>query len=250
MRNVPSEFDEWYTEENYQNDLIDILAEPWQVELLEMNPQYTGWGIDEGYMTTKGDGWGTSEEYLSWDDFSSFDVDKLNEVVNFYFELSRDSKECPDCKHGYSPRAWELKSSFYDNSDNSWKNNLSQEVVDILWKENNIPHNFKKKPLAEEVNDWSKNTPPFTSLNDWAVVRSQCEVEGVSISCATCGGEGRLFTGEKCDVSLSIWVLHPRKSSSRGWKINNITEADLPEIFALLRHARDRNAERFARIPN
>jgi hypothetical protein len=42
-----------------------------------------------------------------------------------------------------------------------------------------------------------------------------------------------------------IWMLHPRKGCSRGVEVLEITESELPMVYAWLREAADRNAKRF-----
>ena len=127
---------EWYSE---------LAPEPWQIELLSMNPSYTGWGPGDDWMV--GRGWSEPVKKTGWARESRPDLDDLNEVVNFYFSLSR-----PD-------------------------------------------------------------------------------------------------GAPACVVSLVLWVLHPRKGASRGWAISGIQQADLPEVFGYLRAAADRNAARFAAVP-
>lgn len=48
---------------------------------------------------------------------------------------------------------------------------------------------------------------------------------------------------------LSRASEHPRKGCSRGIEVQNVQESELPEIFAWLRQAAERNAERFSRLP-
>ena len=50
-------------------------------------------------------------------------------------------------------------------------------------------------------------------------------------------------------VSLVLWWTHPRKGCSRGLMVNNIQESELVSVFAFLKEAAKRNAERFGRIP-
>ena len=33
-----------------EKDIAEIMAQPWQLELLKMNPEYTSWGPHEDYM--------------------------------------------------------------------------------------------------------------------------------------------------------------------------------------------------------
>ncbi len=62
-------------------------------------------------------------------------------------------------------------------------------------------------------------------------------------------GSGYVHTAPAAHVSLTLWWLHPRKGCSRGIEITNIEQGDLPAVFAFLRQAAERNAERFSKIP-
>jgi len=237
--------------EDYQAELKEKLVEPWQEDLLKINPDYVFWGIHEDYMSG-GKGWNSPLEADSWSDMT-LDLDELNEVVNFYFELHRESKDCPDCNNGWSDRAWELNQSFYDRSDMAWTNNLCQEAVNILWnrKNSSVRRQFPDEiPTADEVNQWNKDSDRlFGGIDKYEAVTAQCEVEGVDTTCQSCNGRAFHYVGDKCEVSLTLWILHPRKGCSRGFEIRNIEQKDLPEIYKFLNEAAERNANRFSRIP-
>ena len=90
MRNYP-------TDDRDHAALVKLNAEPWMVECLKLSPVYTAWGPGEDFMTTHGESWSTSQEVATWSAFGPWALDALNEVVNFYFELSRASEDCPEC---------------------------------------------------------------------------------------------------------------------------------------------------------
>lgn len=111
MRSSPSPTDKYD-----QKELARLKVETWQVDLLKLNPRYPHWGPHEDYMWVKGDGWNSPINYTSWKEFN-ITLDEYNEVVNFYFALSRDSKECPTCEgSGYHPHARWIADSFYNHS--------------------------------------------------------------------------------------------------------------------------------------
>ena len=110
MRTVPE--DRWGEEE-----IESLNAEPWQIELLNLNPEYSCWGPYEDYMITKGDGWNSAKFFDSWKDFGPWNVDELNEIVHFYFQIDRDSEKCSNCvSTGYHPDALWISESFYKSS--------------------------------------------------------------------------------------------------------------------------------------
>ena len=95
-----------------------INAEPWMLDLLAVNPEYTSWGPHEDYMWKVGEdepedpnnpnmrrhsGWDARVIKNSWGEFSpSFNLDELNECVNFYFSVRRENAWCPNCDgNGY-----------------------------------------------------------------------------------------------------------------------------------------------------
>jgi len=97
-------------------DLRRLNAEPWQVELLGMNPEYTSWGPYEDAMMYSGDGWNSRMLLKGWNK-NQVGLDELNEVVNFYFEVTRNSHRCDTCEgSGYHPDALWVANSFYSHS--------------------------------------------------------------------------------------------------------------------------------------
>lgn len=91
-------------------------AEPWQLAMLARNPDYTCWGPHEDYMWVKGDGWNSPIKVASWSEFK-WNLDTLNECVNFYFFIGRASASCAVCAgSGYHPDAQWVTESFYEHS--------------------------------------------------------------------------------------------------------------------------------------
>lgn len=76
--------------------LKDLNAEPWMIDLLNMNPDYTHWGPSEDYMLNEGEGWNSRIVLQSWSDFK-WDLDDYNEIVHFYFEVCKESDHCKTC---------------------------------------------------------------------------------------------------------------------------------------------------------
>lgn len=105
-------------EDKYDVEKLSRLnAKPWQLALLKYNPEYVFWGPHEDYMWKKENaGWEKPILYDSWKKME-IKLDELNEVVNFYFEIDRESKECETCNHtGYHPDAMWITESFYRHS--------------------------------------------------------------------------------------------------------------------------------------
>ncbi len=279
MRSVPK--DKFDLEE-----INSLNAESWMVDLLSLNPEYTSWGPQEDYMCGEDSGWRSPVETIGW---KSFDLrlNELNEVVNFYFEVQRPSKNCEVCDgDGYHPDAKWVSDSFYKHSspfaDNNnalcpfptdlffhqynnpelrafceemsihqcWNDRITQEEVDLLVAEDRLRFISAKEMTAEEINKIQR-TDGFNShdaINRCILVRHRCEKFGIPVQCDECKGNGYVHISEKAHVNLVLWVLHPRKGASRGWEITHINQEDLPDVFKFLKQAADRNAQRFAKV--
>lgn len=86
----------------HKHDEIDwrkIRPEPWQVDMLRLNPHYTSWGCFEDYMCKGGEGWDSRLIYDSTrDDGAIWGLNDYNECVNFYFDIQREWNTCEFCK--------------------------------------------------------------------------------------------------------------------------------------------------------
>ena len=113
MKYYPNEYD--------KEELRKLNVEPWMVELLKLNPGYLSWGPYEDYMADKESQWGSRVVYESWQDFGPWKLDDLNEVVNFYFYLERDSTECLQCDgSGYNYKTNKLRDDWYSFNTTEW----------------------------------------------------------------------------------------------------------------------------------
>lgn len=289
-------------------DVQRLAPEPWMLEQLKLNPSYVHWGPHEDYMwKQKESGWDSPVICESWGDFG-FELDDLNEVVNFYFQINRPSKDCDTCAgKGTHPDAQWITESWYRHSSpftmpdgdemqskavlkrfgcqfkegingrgklppddviarygkpfldhcvstiengGGWYTNITQDEADALWESERLRHDFDHPPTAAEVNAWATRKTGFghDSINAWICQERRCARLGVPIECSMCEGHGDLFIGPS-HMSLVVWVLHPRKGCSRGVEINHIQQAELPKVYKYLREAAERNAQRFALIP-
>ncbi len=87
--------------------------EPWMWNVLNLNPDYTGWGVERGstgYLREKHDPDGhftmdSSRVYRTWSEFidscmfgdfiGNFEPDEFNEIVHFYFGLEQATETSP-----------------------------------------------------------------------------------------------------------------------------------------------------------
>lgn len=136
-----------YPEADELEDLEKLKVEPWMVELLKVNPEYVFWGPREDYMWRLSEDdpdfnpeihqpaaqWESRVIKNSWKDFGPWELDKLNEVVNFYFQLSRETESCKTCgKTGYHPDALWVSESFYQHSSPFRIRTFEEERVSLF----------------------------------------------------------------------------------------------------------------------
>lgn len=228
-------------------ELKKLNTESWMLELLKKNPPYVSWGNYEDCMISDSQ-WGGSVELEHVSDL--WNLDDYNELINFYFQVVRDDVECIDCKGtGLNDGTRKISDDWYDfkHTGRKWCDNITQDEVDVLWTENRL-HDFKTKPTAEEVNEWSKKTMGHDSINQWICVETRAKREGVFGYCSKCDGDGSIFTEAKAHLALQMWFIHPRKGSSRGVYLKNIKENEVDTVLKYLKEARDRNIDRFSKL--
>lgn len=288
-----------------QERRVDLEAPEWMLRELQRNPDYTSWGPHEDYMIVKRDGWNSPINAETWTDFEVKNLNDLNEVVNFYFEVNRPSRKCDTCDGtGTHPDAKWIADSWYRHKSpfkasdaneravatmetqrfgdgtvtglrdvpdypsaetltkygpefaafcermrwrHHWDDDITEDEAAALVEQG---RNFKGCSTAAEWNAAARGPGlGHDAINSWICIRRRCERFGVPLSCVDCGGSGHHYTGP-AQLGLVLWLLHPRKGASRGVEIKSVCEADLPEVYAYLREAAHRNAERFSKIPN
>lgn len=240
----------------YEEDEIEKLnAEPWQLDLLKLNPEYVYWGPHEDYMWKEGQGWESRVIVPTWGE-NKFGLNDLNQCVNFYFSVSRASTECTCCGgNGYNSAAQEVVNSFYSHMNpkgDSWHDKITDDEV-LALKEAGRLHNFPKDktPTAEEVNAAQHQCGLIghDAINRSILTETRLKRLGIPLTCDKCDGNGYTFTAPSAHVSLTLWIIHPRKGCSRGVEIERVEESDLASIFTWLSTAAERNAQRFSKLP-
>jgi len=251
----------YYPDDKYDNDeLARLNAAPWQVEALRMNPSYCGWGPYEDYMADKkGAGWMSNVFSDSWEGFGPWKLDDLNEVVNFYFEIDRENKECPTCGgNGYHSLAQPIADGFYDFENRGvwWNDNITQDELDALWNAGRLGNHKKDatKPTLEEVNraNMRNGSGGFNynhdGINRSILIRTRLTRFGLPVYCDMCEGHGIVYTAPAAQLNLVLWVIHPRKGASHANLIRNLTQADMPAVIEFLQGAARRNQDRFSKL--
>ena len=254
MRHLPSADDKYDTDE-----LSRLQAKPWMIECLSLNPSYTCWGPGEDYMSTGDHGWATSKEVETWNEFGPWGLDDLNEVVNFDFEIERASEKCEACDgSGHNPETKKIADAFYDFEERGvrWCDNITQDEADALVAEGRFPHGTrvhdrKVAVSAEEFNAENRRGARgfgHDAINRYILIEARAKRLGVHGQCEACEGHGSVFTEPAAKLGLVVWYLHPRKGCSRGVRIREIQRKQLPQVFAYLKEAAVRNADRFSKV--
>lgn len=258
-----------YPEDEYDlEDAKRMKAEQWQLDVLKLNPDYVYWGNYEDCMYTKDAGWRSPIEYETFEEFvNSFGLDDLNEMVNFYFNINRESDKCTACDEtGYNPATKRISDDWYDfeRTGRRWDNKITQHEVNALiekgrlrdfthtfisgegWKENEP----KSIPTAEEINLKANGKGLMhDAINRGICVQARAEREGVYGLCKHCEGHGYVFTQDYAKLGLQLWIIHPRKGASRGVYVKEVKQDDLQKAFSYLKEANERNNKRFSLIP-
>lgn len=275
MRSTPDMNDKWD-----KKDLEKLNAEEWMLDLLKLNPSYVFWGPYEDYMCDEKGGWAAPLFNEGWDEH--IELDELNEIVNFYFEVERDSHECPHCKgNNLNKETHRIYEDFYDfaRTGRRWVDKITQDEVVALVKAGRLgdfmdkSYRYDEKtdtwsyydrslgekvtcgepeyPSAREVNDaQNKKGKGFLghdAINHWTLTETRARRLGVWGDCEHCV-EGRIYDEDVAHVNLITWLLHPRKGCSRGVEYKRIKQEDLPSIFKYLKEANDRNMARFSKV--
>lgn len=236
-----------------EDEVKELNAEQWQIDLLKLNPEYVHWGPHEDYMWNDSSGWDKPITHESWCSFGPWQLDDYNECVNFYFSVNRESKECESCGgNGYHKDAQEVVNTFYSHMNDAgihWNDKITQDELDALVDCGRV----KQGITVEEVNNQNKRGSKcfgHDAINRMILIDARLKRLGIEKNCDICNGNGYVFTAPKAHVTLTLWMLHPRKGCSRGVEINNINKDDLTAIFEWLNEAAKRNASRFSHIKN
>lgn len=246
-----------------RDELARLNAEPWMVEALSLNPAYVFWGPHEDYMMTKDAGWRSPIFMSSW--LEVMTLDDLNECVNFYFEIGRESMECEACgQSGYNPATRRLADDFYDFGETGrrWCDAITQDEVEALQDSNRLrawnaeSREWERIPLtAEQVNSANRrgSRSMFSGLdhdgiNRHILIETRATRLGVYGKCEKCDGHGYVYTALAAHLALVLWIIHPRKGASRGVEIKPLSRDDFRSAVKWLAGAAERNAHRFAKV--
>lgn len=251
MRDYPSDLNE--------KDVIDLKADTWQLDMLKLNSGYNHWGVYEDSMSST-ESWRGRIINETWEDFE-IELDDLNVLVNFYFEVYRENKNCELCDgSGLNEATKQLEDDWYDfnNTGRKWKNSLTKVEIFALMKcgriedingikkvfdtEKNIWHTWtsgnKSKcdaPTEDEIPnpDTINNNIKHDGINRWTCVKARAKHLGIYGDCEYCN-DGIEYTSDKAKLSLQLWIIHPRKGAARGVYIKNIKEEEIDSVIDFL----------------
>ena len=183
----------------------------WMTDAVATNPSYTGWGVGDDYMCPP------HKEGQSSDDGWRSGV----ELDTWDNSLGLD--DLNECVH--------FQFSIHQ---------ASRDCVDCVRGWSKEAEAIYRRALEENRRNLSQDA------YNQAVV--ECEANGYSTHCDICDGSGYISYGPS-RLQVQLWFLVPRKGCSRGVRILNVTQEQLPDVYAWLRRAADRNAGNFARVP-
>lgn len=243
-------------------DLARLNAEPWMIKQLSLNPSYPHWGPYEDYMCKKGDGWDSRVIHETWTSFGPWQLNDMNEIVNFYFDVCRESEPCDECDcSGYNAETRRISEDWYDlaGTGRRWHDNITQDEAQALYDHERLNvwsdvRGIWEKPIvcpsAESVNANQGRglILGHDAINRHICIEARAKRLGVYGLCEACSGTGDVFTAPAAKLGLVLWVLHPRKGCSRGIHIKSIEHNELPDVHAYLLKAARRNAKRFGKI--
>lgn len=147
----------------------------WHKDAMSTNPSYISWGNHEDYMMEKG-GWNAPLEFNSFSEM--FKLDELNELVNFYFMVSRKSHECMECDgSGLNPATKKLDEEWFNfgneryiqvdsrrrYNDNAWQYHLTEVEVEALAKRGRLSDLLDDRFIYfdDDTNQWMTWTGEF-----------------------------------------------------------------------------------------
>lgn len=216
------------TDKSDQEDARRLNAQPWQLELLALNPEYVFWGPHEDYMWKEGDGWDSRQSFASWAAFGPWELNELNECVNFYFSVERERKDCETCGgNGTHPDAQWISESWYSHSSpfkpQSFGAMQAEALMSRFGGKAHHLHGFGNYPSAETL---AKYGPAFTEFCEHMLVRGHWSDDLTQDEVQALVDAGRLM-----DFTHTF-------TAGQGWKKND--PATVPTADAVNAWARGR----------
>jgi hypothetical protein len=230
-----------------QADAERLGAEPWQIELVKLNPEYCGW---VEYTI----------EYGSWGDFGPWHLDDLNELAAFYFTVDRDNEECPVCLgNGYHEKAQQVVRTFYQHSchrgETEWCDKITQDELDYLIEKGRINEgaslsevNLANSPGRPMPLGGRKGVVNHDGINRCYLIEKRLERLGLPKVCENCEGHGYVFTSPTPRVDLALWIRQPRKERSHRVLVKHIQKDELGDVREFLAKGAKRVLDQFSVI--
>jgi hypothetical protein len=230
-------------------------------------PSCTGNGYHPDAQWVSESWYKTSSPFAAPDAYSERIKQGMNEMFGSNFRPGLYGHQAfPDeatlAKYGPEFRAFceEMR-----DGDGEWCHDITQDEVDALLESrrlHDLARNWvvgddgqgrwvrnDKKITAEAVNEWSRGRGMgHDGINRGICIKARLERFGIPKTCPACEGHGSRYTEPAARLALVLWWLHPRKGCSRGIEVGRIEREQLPEVYAYLKAAADRNAARFAKV--
>jgi len=104
--------------------------------------------------------------------------------------------KCPACDgEGLNPATKQISDDYYDfdRKGTQWQHNITQDEADALWEVGRLTYDFKEKPTAAQVNEWSHHGMGHDCCNRWTLIKTRAKRLGVYGECEYCNGEEGIF---------------------------------------------------------
>lgn len=116
--------------------------------------------------------------------------------------------------------------------NSAWSHHLIQDDVDVLWEDGRL-RDFKKKPSAQQVNEWSICGFGHDAINCWLVLKAHCKKTRAAISCKDCKGAGSVWDSTASKRRAARWKSQ-EPPTGEGWQVwETVTEGSpISPVFA------------------
>lgn len=127
-----------------------------------------------------------------------------------------------------------------------WSHHLNQDDVDALVaaeRLHDLTHRWDAEahrwvatgyvPTPAEVNTWSVQSLGHDSINQWVVVKAECQRLGIAPECPSCAGHGSVYRDDSHRKAEEDWT-RTDPPSGEGWQMWETTSEGSPmsPVFA------------------
>lgn len=177
--------------------------------------------------------------------FSRQDPDAPDNI----FDQNKANFPSEEILEKYGPEFRKFCEEMRDHPEHSWRKNITEDEAQVLIDAGRGRGSREGLVTAQDFNraESSYGMTGHDAINQSILVEARLKRFGIPQKCEECNGHGYVYTKDHTTLNLVYWLIHPRKGASRGVEVKNIQREELPEVFAFLKEAADRNAQRFSK---